>query len=144
MKKYLGLILAVLIIFSAIILYQKLFLNQSKITTYEECIKAKGSLIQPMYPPICVTKNGLRFTQEVTPPLTKAEECYEQVTNVKCPEGTVCMSNPASSFCVCMGGSLEIKTDETGGQYGICKVDGNEYEEWEYFRTMSPKQNIAP
>ncbi len=45
------------------------------------------------------------------------------------------MANPASVYCEQYGGKLEIRTDETGGQMGICIfADGSECEEWAYFR----------
>lgn len=45
------------------------------------------------------------------------------------------MPNPASVYCEEQGGTLEMKTDNTGGQYGICKFsDGTECEEWAFFR----------
>src|SRR3989338_3555137 len=34
--------------------------------SYEDCVKAKGSLIQESYPAICVTPDGVRFTQPLT------------------------------------------------------------------------------
>ena len=77
----------------------------------------------------------------ITPPLTKAEECNKQVTNIKCKDGQKCMTNPASSFCACMGGSLEIR-EKTDGQYGVCLIDGKEYDEWDYFRTMNPQKQV--
>lgn len=73
--------------------------------------------------------------------ILKIEECYDQVTNVECEEGQVCMTNPASSFCVCMGGTIEIKTnEETEDQYGVCKINEEEYEEWEYFRSQASQE----
>jgi putative hemolysin len=45
------------------------------------------------------------------------------------------LANPASVFCGEHRGKLEIKTDSTGGQYGICIFsDGSSCEEWAYFR----------
>jgi putative hemolysin len=45
------------------------------------------------------------------------------------------MPNPASVYCVESGGSLEIRTDAGGGQYGVCVfADGSECEEWAFFR----------
>ena len=47
------------------------------------------------------------------------------------------IANPASTFCVEQGGTVEI-VDEAGGQVGYCKLpDGTRVEEWEYFRTQS-------
>lgn len=36
------------------------------IFTYDDCIKAKGSIVQESYPATCVTRDGLRFTQPLT------------------------------------------------------------------------------
>jgi putative hemolysin len=45
------------------------------------------------------------------------------------------MANPASVYCDEQGGKLEIRTDEDGGQYGVCIFgDGSECEEWAFFR----------
>jgi putative hemolysin len=45
------------------------------------------------------------------------------------------LPNPASVFCEEEGGRLEIRTDASGGQIGICVfTDGSECEEWGYFR----------
>lgn len=35
-------------------------------SSYEECVKMKGSVIQEIYPEICVTKNGERFTRKIS------------------------------------------------------------------------------
>ena len=44
------------------------------------------------------------------------------------------MANPASTYCINHGGSLEIRTDDAG-QHGICVFhNGSECEEWQYFR----------
>lgn len=42
--------------------------------------------------------------------------------------------NPASKNCITLGGELEIRIDENGGQYGICKKDGKECGEWLLYR----------
>ena len=45
------------------------------------------------------------------------------------------IANPASVFCVDNGGRLDMRTDATGGQFGVCVFDNNtECEEWMYFR----------
>lgn len=69
------------------------------------------------------------FWQISSSRLTKSQQCYKKVTNIKCPKDTTCMSDPTSSFCTCMGGSTEIR-EETGGQYGVCIINGETYEEW--------------
>jgi putative hemolysin len=39
-----------------------------------------------------------------------------------------------------MGGELEIRENDQG-QYGVCKIEGKEYDEWEYFQKMAPSEN---
>ncbi len=44
------------------------------------------------------------------------------------------MVNPASEYCVGVGGTLEIRAQEDGGQYGVCIFnDGLECEEWAFY-----------
>jgi putative hemolysin len=139
-------------------LIYKNYSDQEVIATFEECMSAQGSTIEQSYPPVCIDKDGTRYIAEVplveepeveepeipnqvTEPeseKTLAEQCYDQVSNVECPEGTQCMTNPASSFCECMGGRVDIRVSETGDQYGACLIGGSEYDEWEYFRMNTP------
>lgn len=45
------------------------------------------------------------------------------------------LANPASVYCEEQGGTLEIRSDADGGQYGVCIfADGSECEEWAHFR----------
>jgi hypothetical protein len=45
------------------------------------------------------------------------------------------IANPASVYCVQSGYTLEIKTNADGSEYGVCIFpDGNECEEWAFFR----------
>lgn len=45
------------------------------------------------------------------------------------------MPNPASAFCETNGGTVDIRTDASGGQYGVCVFpDASECDEWAYFR----------
>ena len=45
------------------------------------------------------------------------------------------MANPASVYCTEQDHNLEMRTDATGGQFGVCIFpDGSECEEWAYFR----------
>ncbi len=45
------------------------------------------------------------------------------------------LPNPASAYCEQQGGTLDIRTDASGGQYGVCMFDdGSECDEWAYFR----------
>jgi len=44
------------------------------------------------------------------------------------------IANPASVYCKENNGTLEIRNNEDGSQYGVCKKNGKECEEWKYFR----------
>jgi putative hemolysin len=45
------------------------------------------------------------------------------------------LPNPAAVYCEEQGGTVDMRTDESGGQIGICIFsDGTEVEEWAYFR----------
>jgi uncharacterized protein len=45
------------------------------------------------------------------------------------------MPNPASVYCTENEGTLEIRTDSAGGEYGVCVFpDGSECDEWAFFR----------
>jgi putative hemolysin len=54
----------------------------------------------------------------------------------------VTLANPASVFCVEQGG--EIVIDEVAdGQVGICEIDGERIEEWEYYRANHESVGLA-
>ena len=61
------------------------------------------------------------------------------------PEPTqVGLPNPASVYCEEQGGRLEIRTDASGGQVGICVfADGSECDEWAFFRRECQSGSIA-
>jgi len=42
--------------------------------------------------------------------------------------------NPAAVFCIKCGGRYEIRTKLDGSQYGICIINGKEYDAWEYYK----------
>jgi putative hemolysin len=47
----------------------------------------------------------------------------------------VAIANPASVYCVQSGYTLEIRNNADGSEYGVCIFpDGNECEEWAFFR----------
>ncbi|OPX64426.1 MULTISPECIES: DUF333 domain-containing protein [unclassified Methanoregula] len=73
--------------------------------------------------------------QNATPPATP------QVTT-QAPAG---MPNPASVYCGDVGGTLEIKKDASGGEYGMCTfANGTSCEEWALFRKEGCKPGVAP
>jgi putative hemolysin len=50
-------------------------------------------------------------------------------------EGAAELPNPASVYCIEQGGTLDIRSDAEGNQYGVCVfADGSECEEWAFFR----------
>lgn len=56
----------------------------------------------------------------------------------KTPDNSVSntqIANPASVYCYENNGTLEIRSDVQGNQYGICILaNGTECDEWKYFR----------
>ena len=56
------------------------------------------------------------------------------------------MPNPASVFCEDKGGTLDLRTDQAGGQYGVCVFDGSECEEWAFYRgeCAAGQMELAP
>lgn len=62
-------------------------------------------------------------------------------TTTQAPAG---MANPASVYCGDVGGTLDIKTDTTGGQYGMCNFpNGTSCEEWALFRGEGCNPGVA-
>lgn len=48
------------------------------------------------------------------------------------------LPNPASAYCLEIGGTLEMR-EETGGTVGYCRLpDGRVVEEWTLFRQSHP------
>jgi predicted secreted protein len=53
------------------------------------------------------------------------------------------MPNPASVYCDQTGGTLEIKKDTSGNEYGMCRFpNGTSCEEWALFRGEGCKSGI--
>lgn len=66
-------------------------------------------------------------------PLLLISGCSSQDTNVA-PPPTVKLANPASVYCVELGGRLEIIRNQQGDR-GLCHLpDGSAIDEWELFR----------
>jgi len=54
------------------------------------------------------------------------------------------MANPASVNCGTIGGTLEIRKDATGNEYGMCNFsNGTSCEEWALFRNEGCKAGAA-
>lgn len=59
------------------------------------------------------------------------------------PTETVGMSNPAAQFCVDQGGNIEYEQSETG-EMSICHtVNGEEIEQWAYYRQANHPVGMA-
>ena len=83
--------------------------QQTSITTFEECVKASGNMIQTIYPATCVTKDGRRFTQPIT----------EEQQNQLPPDDTEnIVEGESGQFC----GGIAGKTCPEGY---MCKLDGD-------------------
>ena len=57
------------------------------------------------------------------------------------PQSGVAIANPASEYCTeDKGGRLEIVTDESGAQKGMCHLPGGTVvDEWELYRKEHPQ-----
>ncbi len=76
-----------------------------------------------------------KSTLVVTVSLLLLSGCKRTPTEAVKEEQNVGLPNPASVYCEDQGGTLEIRTDVDGGQYGVCIFDdGSECDEWAYFR----------
>jgi putative hemolysin len=89
----------------------------------------------------CSISPQITPSQEVGPKtsplldLSPTQEIYPSPQTSPSPDEGTGMANPASVNCIAQGGKLEIRTDNTGGQYGMCLFpDGSECEEWALFR----------
>ena len=43
------------------------------------------------------------------------------------------LPNPAAVFCEECGGIYEVRTASDGSQYGVCIINGTEYDAWEFW-----------
>ena len=67
--------------------------------------------------------------------LFRNEGCKAGVAVTSTTEVHVGMANPASVHCGEVGGTLEIKKDTAGNEYGMCTFpNGTSCEEWALFR----------
>ncbi|HII99270.1 MAG TPA: DUF333 domain-containing protein [Methanoregula sp.] len=81
---------------------------------------------------MCTFKNGTSCEEWA---LFRNEGCNPGVAAAATTAAMAGLANPASVYCGDVGGTLEIKTDATGGQYGMCTfTNGTSCEEWALFR----------
>lgn len=65
----------------------------------------------------------------------------KQVRNYTDLEGnqSTTLSNPASEYCIKVGGELQSKTRGDGGEYSVCNFEDNQScEEWALYRRNCP------
>lgn len=88
------LIFGILIGVGGLFAYQE-YVKQPPITTFDECVKANGSQQLLLYPGVCTTRDGKRFTQ----PLTEEERARLVPPNQEVPEasGSPTQQSPTSS-----------------------------------------------
>jgi putative hemolysin len=76
--------------------------------------------------------------QQATPAPTTTTAAAPAATATSTPAETAATAgipNPASVNCGNLGGTLEIKKDASGGEYGMCTFqNGTSCEEWALFR----------
>lgn len=58
-------------------------------------------------------------------------------------DDSLSMANPASVYCENSGGIIEIIIQEDGSEFGICKFEDFECEEWAYYRDECDIQGDA-
>lgn len=87
-------------------------------------------------------------TQQATPAQTTITTAIPTATATPVSTETTAsagMANPASVNCVSLNGTVEIKTDSTGGQYGMCNfANGTTCEEWALFRGEGCQAYVEP
>jgi hypothetical protein len=69
-----------------------------------------------------------------TPPQTQTTPTTTATVKATPTTPQAGIANPASVNCVNLGGTLEIRKDKDGGEYGVCILNGSECEEWALFR----------
>jgi putative hemolysin len=102
-----SMLLIIVPIFALLALLWILFSSQPQISSFEECVAA-GFPVMESYPRQC--SDGVNtFTENVG------------------------LANPASVYCEDQGYTLEIR-ETPEGQVGYCIGNGNECEEWAFYR----------
>ena len=84
-----SIVIALLLIAIGLLAYQVWQKQINQPSTYEECIKIPGSLVQESYPAICVAENGKSFVQPLTEEVQNPQFCGS-IQGIICPEGYVC------------------------------------------------------
>jgi putative hemolysin len=71
--------------------------------------------------------------------------CVARQTATPAASGSGTIPNPASVYCQEHGGSVEMRTDTSGAQYGVCRfADGSECDEWAFYRSQCAPGQSTP
>jgi len=102
--------------------YQE-FLKTVNVTTYEECINAKGSRIQESYPQTCITRGGKRFIQPIIGDDDGINPIYKDPNS--CTTDSDCVVGiQAQGCCIC---PQPINSTEIGNDGWEMYVPGKDY-----------------
>jgi putative hemolysin len=106
-----------------------------------ECAPGGGAEIANPASVYCVEQGGTLDLESGMCTFADGSQCEEwaffrgECSPGESPGGETGIANPASVYCSQEGGTVEIRTDEAGGQYGVCVfADGSECDEWAFFR----------
>jgi putative hemolysin/predicted secreted protein len=90
---------------------------------------------------MCTFANGTSCEEWA---LFRKEGCNSGVEPAVTTGAAIGMANPASVYCGEAGGKTEIRTDASGGQYGMCTFEnGTSCEEWALFRKEGCKSGVT-
>ncbi len=89
-------------------------------------------------------KFGFQKTVDETPVPTPTPDVTACIQETTCEENaeTSCLTNPATTFCTCMGGTASIK-ENPDGQQGICTLLGKDVDEWEFYNAITAAQKTT-
>lgn len=103
------LMIGVFIVAAVITYTATIFTPNQNVTSYQDCINARGSSVQESYPSVCVTKDGRKFIQ----PLSEEEQKL-----LDSPLNQDSAGNYEGKFC----GGIAAVTCPDGY---TCRLDGN-------------------
>ncbi|MCL4200241.1 hypothetical protein KJZ67_02780 [Patescibacteria group bacterium] len=94
--------------------YQE-YMAAPPVTSFDGCMTAKGSTIQESYPATCITRDGTRFIQPVSP------ETYpdERVTTYTSTDAHIALTFPRRMYVT------DTVTDENGSKQGAIVISTN-------------------
>ncbi len=116
---------AIIGLFSAKFLNQSPFLSQ--ISSYTECLAAKGSIVQESYPATCVTAFGRRFTQSVSSTTPESVvPTFDSTTECQLCSGAWDPSCPGNQSCFVPDGQVQgvcLPIPKMGQVFDVAQVN---------------------